>query len=105
MKNTAFVIFLMTFCQMKGLTQALFVPGGFTSSGIGTSSVSNNVGIGTSSPAAALDIKWGSYPYPHLYLTTSRTFSSSRSWGIGTNWNNEGDFSILQSANNSSSPN
>jgi hypothetical protein len=36
--------------------QSLFVPGGFTSSGIGTSTVAGSVGIGTSSPAAYLHV-------------------------------------------------
>jgi hypothetical protein len=63
-----------------------------------------NAGIGTTSPNANLEIKSSSSPYQQIYLTTTRSFTSSRSWGIATNWTSEGDLSFLQSTTNTNGP-
>ncbi len=61
-----------------------------------------NVGINNLSPGTFLDIRTNSNP--QLYLSTSRTNSLSRNWGIGTNFSTEGDFAILASTTNANSP-
>jgi hypothetical protein len=63
-----------------------------------------NVGIGTTSPLAWLDIK-GASSQPHLSLTTTRGFATSRNWGFNINWNAEGDFHIMESPNRTEAPN
>jgi hypothetical protein len=63
------VMLILSICSFNGFSQTLFVPGGFTTSGVGTSS-NSNVGIGTSSPSGLLHLAtpstanwWGSWNY------------------------------------------
>lgn len=57
MKKTLFLLVFVAFYVLPGFSQQLFVPGGFTSSGIGNSSSTTNVGIGTSSPTSLLHLR------------------------------------------------
>jgi len=62
-----------------------------------------NVGIGTTSPEAYLDIK--SPSAFQLYLSTARTGQpDARNWGIGTNQVAEGDLVFRQSTSNANTP-
>jgi hypothetical protein len=57
MKTKMFLTAAVAFLFISNVNaQSLFVPGGFSSSGIGNSSATGSVGIGTSSPAAYLHI-------------------------------------------------
>src|SRR6266542_3673103 len=53
MKKILLVFCIVNFCLVKGYNQKLYVPGGFSSSGVGSSANSTNVGIGTNNP------QWG----------------------------------------------
>jgi hypothetical protein len=64
--------------------------------------VNGNVGINNTTPVGLLDIRTSSNP--QLYLTTTRSFGTSRNWAIGTNWNAEGDFTILEGSTNGANP-
>lgn len=55
MKKVLLVLTLAVACMFKGYNQQLFVPGGFSSSGIG-SSPNSNVGIGQTTPQSKLDV-------------------------------------------------
>lgn len=74
----------------------------FSNSSITIVNSNGNVGINNLNPGTFLDIKTNSTP--QLYLSTSRTFITSRNWGIGTNWYAEGDFAILESTTNADAP-
>ena len=72
---------------------------------------SGNVGIGTSSPNAKLDVQGGSISATGassgsfgLSLLTTRASASARSWAIKTNENAEGDFVVLRSTTNTNAP-
>jgi hypothetical protein len=72
---------------------------------------SGNVGIGTSSPTARLDIQGGSISATGpssgafgISLLTTRTAVSAKSWAIRTNENVEGDFVVLRSTSNTNAP-
>lgn len=54
MKKIIFAVAVLATSMSFG--QSIFVPGGFTSTGIGTSTVSGNVGIGTTTPGEKLTV-------------------------------------------------
>ncbi|MBS1508042.1 MAG: hypothetical protein JSS79_15485 [Bacteroidetes bacterium] len=85
------LVFISSFCSL--FAQTLFVPNGFSATGIGSSTVSGQIGIGTSSPNSLL----------HLYSaspngTVARFESAStngRIYGIGSNFiTGNGEFGI-----------
>jgi len=56
MKSKILLITLSLACSISSWGQTLYVPGGFSASGIGASSVAGNVGIGVASPINILDV-------------------------------------------------
>ncbi len=59
MKKSFVLLFFCSAVFLNASAQSIFVPGGFTSFGIGTSTVAGNVGIGTSTPLSPFQVSDG----------------------------------------------
>ena len=73
MKNSLLLVLLFCVCTSIAQGQSLFVPNGFSASGVGTSSIAGNVGIGTTSPSYKLELHT-------LAPTKAAYFQTSGSW-------------------------
>jgi hypothetical protein len=78
--KTICIVLLIVLFTTSVFSQSLFVPGGFSLSGVGASTTTGNVGIGTSAPSGKLEVVGGNSVFDSNYGLYIPSAGSSYFW-------------------------